>query len=304
MKKFSTSFIIIFFTITLLTGHDELTERNSNYDSTWLASHRDGIVKVYVNLGDYVKKGQLLFEQVTAFQEIDLDTWKEKVAFSKFVSKRIEKNKELIMAKKVYFLTICDVKVANAMLKKVKAEIDNSKYYAPFDGTVTKINCYDGSGLRKGDPEMEITRGHVKVDLSKKTALVCNREPGIVEMNVKLGQKVKKGQFLFKIKTNELDAQLEADLAEYEYRNELYKKNKRLNEKSVPLFDFIHSGIEAIEAYGKVRKDKLLIKVSSQYAPFDGVITNIYRYSGSGADHDKPIIQITTTAPEKTSNSK
>ncbi len=280
-----------------LIAHDELFNEDSDANSVWVVSHRNGIVTVHVDFGEYVKKGQLLFEQAVGFQEIDLEVWKKKEVFSKFVYNRVEKNREFLVAKKIYLLIICDLKVANAMLQKVKAEIENSKYYAPFDGTVTKINCYDGSGLGNDDPEIEVTKGHVKVNLSDKKALVCNREAGIIELVVKLGQNVKKGQFLFKTKTNELEAQLKADLAESEYKTKLFEKNKKLNRKSVALFDFLRSGIDAIEGIGAVKKDEMLIEVSSQYAPFDGIITHIYKYSGSGTGHDKPIMQIKATVP-------
>jgi len=47
------------------------------------------------------------------------------------------------------------------------------------------------------------------------------------------------------------------------------------------------------QAVMNVEIDKIKIKQSTCYSPFDGTVSRIYRYSGSGNGAGKPVVSIT-----------
>jgi multidrug efflux pump subunit AcrA (membrane-fusion protein) len=259
-----------------------------------VASVYKGIVKLHVKLGDYVKKGQLLFEvntdQLQALKKFD-------EANLGFMNTCVERAKKLFklhsISKDDYQKCLRDYGVAQNQLKNTLAKIKFSKYYAPFDGTVTKIIRYDGSGLGDNDDEVEITQGKINVKTKNRVGLVCTRWPGVLELNVKLGEKVRKGQLLFKIQTDDIEAQKKMHVEELAYYKELYNRYVVLHKTSnVSLYDYYRSFIGYREAMKEVITDKLQITQSSGYAPFDGKITHIFRYSGSGNGSGKPVLNI------------
>lgn len=302
MKKLLKGFFVVLVVsfvgfINQQTNASELKSENSSSPRVaQISACYKGILKLNVKLGQQVKKGQLLFEQDTEELEIIKQYDEEALKIDKGF---VEKGKDLFskksISKDLYSKLESNYAVSLNTLKSTLATISASKYYAPFDGTVTKIVSYDGSAFNDGDVEMEISEGNVNVDTKNQVGIVCSRWKGIVDLNVTLGEKVKKGQLLFKINTDVLEAQLKIDEAKLQYAKGLYERNTALNVRSVAPYDYEKSYVEYYNASKALVNDKIEIKHAYQYAPFDGTITTIVRYSGSGVGECKPILSITAS---------
>ena len=186
--------------------------------------------------------------------------------------------------------------MAENNLKLTLAQIAQTKYHAPFDGTVTKIVSYNGSAFNDNDVEMEVTQGHVKVDTRGRLGLVCSRWPGVLDLKVQLGEKVKKGQLIFKINADMLEAQKKVDENISEYNKLVYEMNKKLHEtKTVSYYSFYKSYVAYQESLKNVKIDNIKLIWSKQYAPFDSTVTEIVRCDGSGIGEAKPVLTITAS---------
>ena len=115
-------------------------------------------------------------------------------------------------------------------------------------------------------------------------AKVASYIEGIVEMHVSLGQKVQKGQILFKISTDCIEiAQRKAENEVWFYKNE-YSRIKKLNlTHSQSLENLEEAKYNLDNSIGKLKTQELFLKWSKYYAPFNGIVTNIYNYTGSGS---------------------
>jgi multidrug resistance efflux pump len=265
--------------------------------STWSASVYKGIVDLKVELGQQVKKGQLIFQVKHDILNIDKAVNTTSV---KFLEKVLEGGEKLA---KIHAISINDLQlcqrglvVEQNILKSIDAQIADSMYYAPFDGTITKIKRYQGSGLGDNDDEIEITEGNVKVDTANQVALVCTRWAGVLDLKVGLGQKVKKGELLFSTNTNDLKAQLDKAKAKAKYDAIVHEREKSLYGKTTEHATSLYKYLLAKDTFNKqnaeVKKIELQITQCSMYAPFDGTVINIYRYTGSGNGQGKPVMDI------------
>ena len=169
-----------------------------------VASSYKGIVVLKVELGQQVKKGQLVF-QLNMDSALAEKKYKESTLdFNQVVMERATKLiKKHSISLDDFQQCNRDLAVAQADLKVTEAEIELSKYYAPFDGTVTKIIRYNG-GLGDNDPEIEITEGNVKVDTANRVSTSCTFWEGVLEIKAHVGDKVKKGDMLYTINTDDL----------------------------------------------------------------------------------------------------
>lgn len=262
-----------------------------------IAAMYKGIVKVNVTLGQKVKKGDLVFELNQDIYNAQLKGAVKNVEITKRIyegaTKLLKKN---AISVQDYQWDYHDFVAAKEAHNIILDTMTNSKYYAPFDGTVTRIYRYDGSGLGDNDAEVVITEGNVKVDTANQLAMVCTRWVGIVELKVNLGQEVKKGDLLFSTTTNIFKDKLQADQDRLIQAKEIYERLKKLNESHVSsLLELVRAELDYSKATTDVEVDKLMIEQSSCYAPFDGIITKIYRYSGSGNGDGKPVVEITAS---------
>ena len=296
--KVKKTFAVLIVSMLSIVAYAAPKEAYAAPKEAWVASIYKGVVELKVQLGQQVKKGQLLFEVNQDILNIDKETNKKTVAFVKDVLKA---GKKLIdkhsISQNDYQLSERDLKVSTAVLKTTESQIALSKYYAPFDGTVTKIVRYDGSGLGDNDNEVQITAGAVKVNTANQVALVCTRWPGVLDLKVAKGQKVKKGELLYTINTSNIKAQKGIAEAKAKYAKILYDRNKKLygntSSHATSLYKYTKSKNDWVKANAAVEKLKIQIKQSSGYAPFDGTVTKIYRYSGSGNGAGKPVVDIT-----------
>lgn len=139
-----------------------------------------------------------------------------------------------------------------------------------------------------------MTEGKVDVNTANQVALVCNRWEGILDINVKLGDKVKKGQLLFSIEDGDMLAQKASNQSIANYNKELFeRRDKLIKTNNISLLDYLTSKVDYEKALLAVRLDDIQIQQSTNYAPFDGTVTKIYRFSGSGNGAGKPVCEIT-----------
>jgi multidrug resistance efflux pump len=270
--------------------------------------HMDGVVDIKVSLGEHVREKQLLFKISTDYTEITKEQCKNSVWYYKEEYERVKnlakvsaKSKENVQEAK-YNLehAIERLKVALLLINKW------SKYYAPFDGVITRINNYSGSGVSHGSGSCDNNNAILEVmkleDYKKGTikigpavARVAPMINGIVELKVKDGEKVKKGQLLFKIDTTFYEirkakrmASLEYNKAKYERAKQLYKQNSgSLKYYQTTVYDYENAVLE-------LKGTELLIhKRSSYFAPFEGTVTDITYYTGSYVFTGHKVLEIT-----------
>ena len=131
----------------------------------WVSSIYKGVVELKVELGQHVKKGQLLFQLNLDMLKVDKKYNAKVLKFNDLLVKRAKKVFEAhSLSQDDYMECLRDFVIAKEQVKLTDTQIALSKYYAPFDGTVTKIIGYDGSGLGDNDNQIQITEGYVKVN--------------------------------------------------------------------------------------------------------------------------------------------
>jgi multidrug efflux pump subunit AcrA (membrane-fusion protein) len=292
MKTMNKTTIILIMLLSIeLLAH---TPKFTPTESLWMKSGPVGIMVLHVKLGEYVKKGQPIYSLNSDLQKVDLRYYKKEAQFYNGVINNIGLITQTgIISKKIYDELMQDYKIALANIEKTKAEIDDLTYCAPFDGTVTAIYVYDGSGVSDNTDMVQITKGHVKVNTAHRKATICNRKEGILsKLYVKEGEHVKKGQVLFQPKLKQLEAQLKIDLAKANNLLENLRCHSKLKAKSVPFLDYQQAGINALNAVKDVDKDIITLKQEIMRAPFNGTVTKIWVHENQGFPHDKPVVEI------------
>jgi multidrug resistance efflux pump len=293
-KKIIVLIAASLFGIGAFASSETVSKIDSKPQVAQVASIYKGVVILHVKLGQEVKKGQILFEVNTDMLKVQLEKDKKNVENNASILKGAEKlvaNHSI--SRDNYQQCVRDYLVAKNSYELDLAQMNESKYFAPFDGTVTNIVRYNGSGLGDNDNEIAVTAGHVKVDTTNKEALVCNRWPGVLDLKVKLGQTVKKGQLLYKIDTRDAVAQLDRDKNFLKYATEEYQRLTKLRQsKTISLLKLVEAKIAYDNALSVVQTDKIQIEQSFGYAPFDGTVKSIDRYSGSGNGAGKPVLTI------------
>ena len=253
-----------------------------------------GVVELKVALGQKVKKGQLLFELNQDILKAQKKFDEQNLHYTKRIidaATKLIKDNSISLAD--YQESMKDHINATEALKLTEITMNYCKYYAPFDGTVTKIFRYTGSGLGDNDDCLEITRGNVQIDTTNPLAVVGSRYAGILNVKVALGQAVKKGDLLFTTNTAAFDAQRIQAENLLVYYEKIYERRKKLYKtKTVSLYLYL----TGTNNYNRTQKNleiaKRQIQQSSFHAPFDGVITKIYHYTGSGNGEGKPVLEM------------
>jgi multidrug efflux pump subunit AcrA (membrane-fusion protein) len=279
-KKIIVLIAGLFVGIVTFASPKAVSKIDSKPQVAQVASVYKGVVILHVKLGQKVKKGQLLFGLNADMLKAKLENDKTNIINTTLILKRatelVEKHS---ISQDDYQQCVRDALAAQSSYDLNLAQIKQSEYYSPFDGTVTNIIRYDGSGLGDNDNEVEVTEGNVSVDTANRKAIVCTRWPGVLILKVALGEKVKKGQLLFSIETQDLTAQLNKDKSFLKYAIDDYKRLKILNKThTISLLKFTEAKIRYGKALADVKIDEIMIKQSSGYAPFDGTVTSIDRY--------------------------
>ncbi len=129
------------------------------------------ISKIYVNIGQNVKKGQVLFSVIPSLSA------KSQLMQAKNALEVSEKNLKLAEEKfNMHLLTQQDILNAQNAYNQAKILYDNlkdsytDKILSPIDGIVTKINYTEGSHVITGNPILDISS-------TKDTIIKCGIEP-------------------------------------------------------------------------------------------------------------------------------
>ena len=124
-----------------------------------IASVVEGMLIMHVKLGDKVKKGQLVFQIESNLLEVARMKAENNVRYCKQL---FDRDQKLLKSHNVSLEAFQEARFnyinAVADLKTALINIKNCYYYAPFDGTVTKIINYTGSAVGDGNEVMDITR--------------------------------------------------------------------------------------------------------------------------------------------------
>ncbi|MCP4178385.1 MAG: biotin/lipoyl-binding protein [bacterium] len=293
-KKIIVLIVASLFGFGAFASSEISTKINTKPQVAQVASIYKGVVILHVKLGQEVKKGQVLFEVNSDMLKVQLDRDKSHVDNNAAIldgARKLVNNHSI--SRDDYQQCLRDYLAAKNSYELDLAQINDSMYYSPFDGTVTNIVRYEGSGLGDNDNEVEVTEGKVKVNTTNKEALICNRWPGVLDLKVKIGQKVKKGQLLYEIDTKDAIAQLDRDKNYLKYAIKEYQRLSMLRQsKTVSLLKLVEAKIAYEDALATVKTDKIQIEQSSGYAPFDGTVKSIERYSGSGNGAGKPVLTL------------
>ncbi|WDF66168.1 MULTISPECIES: efflux RND transporter periplasmic adaptor subunit [Flavobacterium] len=116
------------------------------------AQERGYLEKIYVDEGQMVKKGQLLFKIMPALYEAELKKSKAEVSFSsieyqnakKLADEKVVSLNELAMAK-------AKLEKANAEMALSKVHLQFTEIRAPFDGIIDKFHVRQGSLVDEGE---------------------------------------------------------------------------------------------------------------------------------------------------------
>ncbi|MFC0779601.1 efflux RND transporter periplasmic adaptor subunit [Flavobacterium sp. HJSW_4] len=116
------------------------------------AQERGYLEKIYVDEGQMVKKGQLLFKIMPALYEAELKKSKAEVSFTaieyqnakKLADEKVVSPNELAMAK-------AKLEKANAEMALSKVHLQFTEIRAPFDGIIDKFHVRQGSLVDEGE---------------------------------------------------------------------------------------------------------------------------------------------------------
>ena len=116
------------------------------------AQERGYLEKIYVDEGQHVKKGQLLFQIMPKLYEAEMQKAKAEADFAEIEYK----NTERLTDNKV--VSANELAMAKAKLAKAKAELSLTKVHlqfteirAPFDGIIDRFHVRLGSLIEEGD---------------------------------------------------------------------------------------------------------------------------------------------------------
>ncbi|MCP4180396.1 MAG: hypothetical protein GY756_21760 [bacterium] len=108
-----------------------------------------------------------------------------------------------------------------------------------------------------------------------------------------LGSYVKKRQLVEQVDPTEWENQLKIDAAKYINGKGFYDSIKTLVPKTISVGEYTDYKFKGEEALAQYKKDKITLKHTKIYAPFDGIISKIYVYPGSGIGDGNDIMTIT-----------
>jgi hypothetical protein len=303
MKK-----LLLFLSICLIIGRLCASGNKSAVARIFSCPHLRGIVDMKVLLGQYVKKGQLLFKISTDYMQIgrakcenSLWYYKEEYKRVKKLSKTHSKSVENLQeARRNLEHSIGSLKIRDLLINKW------SQYYAPFDGIVTKINNYSGSGVASSSGNYNINNAILEVTkledyrkeefkIGSPLAQVVTMLEGIVELKVSLGEKVKKDQLLFNINTAFYEIRKATQKANVEYNKARFERTKQLYEQNNGSLKHYQTAVyDYKNAVLKLKSIELLInRRSSYHSPFDGRVTDIIHYTGSYVFVGHKVLEVT-----------
>jgi multidrug efflux pump subunit AcrA (membrane-fusion protein) len=277
-----------------------------------VGSMTEGMIALHVKLGEEVKKGQLLFNVDTVPGDDTTYIGPQKIKLEnalKYYKANYDRLKNLYNSRTVKLADLQEAELnfknAKNDLKSFNTNVKQSYYYAPFKGIVTKIINYNGC-IGDGNEVIDVTRitphtntSAIKTELEKSptVAQVDSLIEGILNLNVKEGQHVKKGELLFKVDTTALDNQKKINKSYVKYCSQEYNRQKNLLAKhAVSLSDFQTAEYNLVNAIADLKTTELNIQNSSYYAPFDGVVSKVINSTGSAIGDGSEVVDVTKDA--------
>jgi len=291
MRKDRMMKILLLFTVGLISTCIYAAEEVSQQ-----AMPFKGILSTKVHLGQMVKKGQTLFSLEIAPLIIQEDIDKNNLFYSDLIYKR---DISLHQQNALSFMDLWAAKTAYlkafAKLQAQKLKIERDTDKAPFDGEVTKIVNYTGSGIGDSNEIMDVTKtDQQKAIPGPVVAQVDDRFEHPIVMNVKLGQKVKKGQLLFSTSVKQFKITLERDKAQLEVDKTTFQQIKKAYKThAISYDDYEEARVTYDNAIDAVKADLENIKQSTYYSPVDGTVTKIIVYTGSTEGGGDEIVDVT-----------
>ena len=272
-------------------------------------SMTEGMLNLHVNLGEHVKKGQLLFNVNTVPGDDTTYVGPEKIKLENALNYYKKSYNRLNKLYKSRSIKLADLQEAELNLQNAKNDLKvfnknlkSSYYYSPFKGIVTKIVNYNGC-ISDGGEIVDVTKIKPNTDVKKiektlkqtpQTSQVASIIEGILKLNVKEGQHVKKGELLFNIDTATLENEKKNKESFVKYCTQEYKRQKTLLEKhAVPVTDFEKAKFNLINAVADLKTTELNIKNSYYYSPFDGVVTKVINSDGSAVGDGNEVLDVT-----------
>ena len=268
----------------------------------------EGRLNMCVEPGDHVIKGQPLF--FVNYDSLQLAKDKAK-ANAAFYLKNMERDKELAKSHNISLdnLQKAETDLVSAMQDAKTAEVNilNSYYFAPFNGIVTMVKSYTGSAIGDGSPVVEVTETIPKTDVeaienkinsTPAVAQTASMTAGIIDLHVKPGEFVHKGQLLFKVNTVPGDSttyikpqkMLLENALRYNQEN-YFRQKKLVKNHCVSVADYEQSKINYENAVNDFKSFCVAEKNSHYYAPFDGVVTKVFNYSGSDIGDGNDVVE-------------
>jgi multidrug resistance efflux pump len=117
---------------------------------------------------------------------------------------------------------------------------------------------------------------------------------GQIVYEVPLNSHVKKGQLIEKVDTREYRATILKDQAALNYYKDVYKADKSLAKThSISKVEYLKSKYDILNALEQKKLDQVVESHCYIYAPFNGKITKITTYPGSGIGDGSLIMEIT-----------
>lgn len=116
------------------------------------AQERGYLEKIYVDEGQFVKKGQLLFKIMPTLYEAELKKTKAEASFAEIEYKNTKKLADAnVVAPNELAMAKAKLEKANAEMSLSKVHLQFTEIRAPFDGIIDKFHVRQGSLVDEGE---------------------------------------------------------------------------------------------------------------------------------------------------------
>ncbi len=137
------------------------------------------IKKIYVQEGDYIKKGQLVAEMDSRDYEVQKNAIEAQANQIESEYQRVEElNSRKSVADNDYEKMKAGKEMIDAKLKNANDQLNDTKLYAPFSGYITKVNFKEGELVNHGTPIaslIDVSILKVEIDVPASMLLIKNK---------------------------------------------------------------------------------------------------------------------------------
>ncbi|HJO93313.1 MAG TPA: hypothetical protein QF753_07930 [Victivallales bacterium] len=117
---------------------------------------------------------------------------------------------------------------------------------------------------------------------------------GQIVYEVPLNSHVKKGQLVEEVDPAQYKGAVEKDIADIDYYKKVYGADSKLyRTRSVSLITLLKSKEQIEDAVANYREDQAILTHCYIYSPFNGKVTKVITYAGSGIGDGSLIMEIT-----------